>query len=273
MGRPVVFLSDLGTRDESVGVCRLVIERIAPGTTIVDLSHGVPPQDVLTGAILLADALPYMPANAVVLAVVDPGSGTDRRAIAIETETGCSLVGPDNGLLSLAWPQLGGVLRAVEISSPDVVLASESRVLDAREVFAPAAAWLASDRPLEDLGPAVDPDSLTTRRLVRPEIEVHLIKGEVLDVDRFGNVRLNLRPADLERARLEAETQLHVTTPGSTTRARRVTTYRDVPEGELGILVDAWGWLSIVRYSASAADGLGVARGDLVWVRRGSAEA
>ena len=212
MGRPVVFLSDLGTRDEYVGVCRLVIERIAPGTSVIDLSHGVPPQDVLTGATLLADGLPFMPANAVVLAVVDPGVGTDRRAIAIETEAGCALVGPDNGLLSLAWPMLGGVWRVVEISSPDVVLASESKVLDARDVFAPAAAWLADGRPLESLGP-VDPASLLTRRLVEPDVERHLIKGEVLDVDRFGNVRLDVRPADLERADLHAQAELQVATP------------------------------------------------------------
>jgi S-adenosylmethionine hydrolase len=268
VGRPIVFLSDLGTRDESVGVCRLVVERIAPGTTLVDLSHGVPPQDVLTGAILLADALPYMPPDAVVLAVVDPGSGTDRRAVALETEAGCSLVGPDNGLLSLAWPALGGVRRAVEISSPDVVQHSESRVLDAREVFAPAAAWLATGRPLEDLGPAIDPASLETRRLVQPEVETHLIKGEVLDIDRFGNVRLNLRPADLDRAGLGAEAELHVTTPSASTRARRVATYHDVAEGEYGVLVDAWRWLSIVRYAESAAAGLDVAPGDLVWIRR-----
>jgi S-adenosyl-L-methionine hydrolase (adenosine-forming) len=268
VGRPIVFLSDLGTRDESVGVCRLVVERMAPGTTIVDLSHGVPPQDVLTGAILLADALPFMPQEAVVLAVVDPGSGTDRRAVALETEAGCSLVGPDNGLLSLAWPALGGVRRAVEISSPDVIMHSESRVLDAREVFAPAAAWLASGRPLEDLGPAVDPESLATRRLVEPEVETHLIKGEVLDVDRFGNVRLNLRPTDLERAELAAEPELQITTPATSARARRVATYRDVAEGELGILVDAWRWLSVVRYAESAATALDASPGDLVWIRR-----
>ena len=135
-------------------------------------------------------------------------------------------------------------------------------------MFAPAAAWLASGRPLEDLGPAVDPASLATRHLVEPEVETHLIKGEVLDVDRFGNVRLNLRPTDLERAGLAAEAELQVTTPATSARARRVATYHDVAEGELGILVDAWRWLSIVRYAESAATTLDVAPGDLVWIRR-----
>ncbi len=124
MGRPIVFLSDLGVRDEFVGACHCVIEWIAPGTKVIDLSHGVPAFDVLTGAILLADGVPYLPPDAVVLAIVDPGVGTDRRAIAVESESGCALVGSDNGLLSLSWPALGGVRRAVEISSPEVVIAS-----------------------------------------------------------------------------------------------------------------------------------------------------
>jgi hypothetical protein len=272
VGRPVVFLSDLGTRDESVGACRLVIERGAPGTTVIDLSHGVPMQDVLTGAILLADGLPFLPRDAVVLAVVDPGSGTDRRAVAIETGSGCALVGPDNGLLSLAWPALGGIANAVAITSPDVVLRSDTRVLDARDVFAPAAAWIASGRALGDLGPAVDPSSLVTRRLVEPDVEAQLVKGEVLDIDRFGNVRLNVRPDHLERAGLEAEPDLQVTTPDVSTPARRIATYSDVPEGEYGVLTDAWRWVSIVRYEASAADGLRIDRGDLVWLRGASPE-
>jgi S-adenosylmethionine hydrolase len=147
------------------------------------------------------------------------------------------------------------------------VTRSESRVLDARDVFAPAAAWLATGRPIEDLGPAIDPASLVTRRLVEPEVEPRLIKGEVLDIDRFGNVRLNLRPAHLERAGLASEPELQVTTPSVSARVRRVATYRDVPEGEHGILVDAWRWLSIVRYAESAAAHLGVSPGDLVWIR------
>jgi S-adenosylmethionine hydrolase len=207
-----------------------------------------------------------MPTDAVVLAVVDPGVGTDRRAIAIETPSGCSMVGPDNGLLSLAWPMLGGVNRAVEISSSEVILPSESRVLDARDVFAPAAAWLAAGRPLEGLGPEIDPASLVVRTLVEPEVERYLIKAEVLDVDRFGNVRLNVRPADLDRAELGDAPELRVTTPAASEIARRVATYRDVPEGGYGVLVDAWRWIAVVRYVASAADGLQVAPGELVWI-------
>jgi S-adenosylmethionine hydrolase len=267
VGRPIVFLSDLGVRDEFVGVCHCVVERIAPGTRVIDLSHGVPPQDVLTGAILLADGLPYMPTNAVVLAIVDPGSGTDRRLVAIETTSGCALVGPDNGLLSLAWPSLGGIERAVSIAPEQVAPGVGAGVFDGRDVLAPAAAWLAGGRPLEQLGDAIEAGSLETRHIVEPEVEHHLVKGEVLDVDRFGNVRLNVRPSALDAAGLGDAVELLVTTPDGVATVQRVATYHDVAEGEYGILVDAWGWLSVIRYAASAADGLAVAPGDLAWIR------
>ncbi len=266
MGRPIVFLSDLGVRDEFVGACHCVIERIAPGTKVIDLSHGVPALDVLTGAILLADGVPYLPPDAVVLAIVDPGVGTKRRAIAVEAESGCALVGPDNGLLSLSWPALGGVRRAVEISSPAVVIASGTKVFEGRDVFTPAAAWLADNRPLETLGPEVDPASLIVRRLVEPEVERHLVKSEVLHVDRFGNLRLNVRPSDLDAAELGDAAELRITTPAASTVARQVSTYHEVPEGEYGVLVDAWGWIAVVRDTERAADGLEVAPGELVWI-------
>jgi len=266
VGRPIVFLSDLGTRDEFVGVCHGVIERLAPGSRVIDLSHGVPPQDVLAGAVLLANAIPYLPADAVVLAVVDPGSGTDRRAVALETDVGIALIGPDNGLLSLVWPELGGIDRGVEISSAEVVLPSVSRVFEGRDVFAPAAAWLARGEPLEGLGPAVDASSLTAKRIVEPEVERHLVKGEALEVDRFGNVRLNVRPEHLERADLDGAGELRITTPAGLATAPRISTYHDVEEGRYGVLVDAWGWVSVVRYAASAADGLEVAPGEMVWI-------
>lgn len=266
MGRPIVFLSDLGMRDEFVGACHCVIERIAPGTKVIDLSHGVPALDVLTGAILLADGIPYLPPDAIVLAIVDPGVGTERRAVAVEAEAGCALVGPDNGLLSLSWPALGGVRRAIEISSREVVIASGTKVFEGRDVFTPAAAWLAGGKPIEALGPEVDPASLVVRHLVEPEIERHLVKSEVLLVDRFGNLRLNVRPSDLEQAGLGDAAELRVTTPAATAIAHRVSTYHEVPEGEYGVLVEAWGWIAVVRDTGRAADGLEVEPGELVWI-------
>ena len=118
MTRPLVFLTDYGIADEFVGVCHGVMTRIAPDARIVDLTHAVPRQDVMRGALTLGRATGYMPEDAVYVAVVDPGVGSERRSIAVLADSGALLVGPDNGLLSLAWEALGGASAAVEITGP-----------------------------------------------------------------------------------------------------------------------------------------------------------
>jgi hypothetical protein len=267
--RPIVFLSDLGVRDEFVGVCHAVIERRAPGARVIDLSHGVPPQDVISGAVLLADAVPFLPSNAVVLAIVDPGVGTDRKAVAVETAEGVSLVGPDNGVLSQAWGALGGAMRAQQITSDDVVLHPVSNVFQGRDVFAPAAAHLAAGGSPDALGEPVDVTTLTTSHLAEPEVETHMLKAEVFDVDRFGNVRLGARASHLEAAGLGGS-DLILVSPSGSAAAHRVETYRDIPEGAFGVLVDAWGWLSVARFATPAASTLDVGPGDPLWIRRPS---
>ena len=214
MSKPVVFVSDLGLRDEFVGVCHAVIARISPGSTVIDISHGVAPHDIRAGGLILSESLRFAPADAVGLAVIDPGVGTDRLAIAVETEAGRQLVGPDNGVLSLAWRADGGARRAVAISSPDVVLEPISNVFHGRDVFAPAAAHLASGSDLSGLGPPAELSDLTEVRLAEPEVERGRITGEVMDVDRFGNVRLNVRPSHLTAAALQETSVLHVATVG-----------------------------------------------------------
>ena len=266
MTRSIVFLSDLGVRDESVGVCHAVIDRIAPGVSIVDLGHGVDPLDVRAGALSLVQALPFLAPDAVVLAVVDPGSGTDRLAIAVRTTADRLMVGPDNGLLSLAWDQDGGVAEAVSITSPDVTLAPISPVLNVRDVFAPAAAHLAAGRTVADLGEAVAIAELQTIRLAEPEVGDRRVAAEVIDVDRFGNVRLNVRPRHLAAAGLSPDEGLELASTATGTRVRRVRTYREVRDGECGALDDAWGWISIIRFGASAAELLAVRIGDPVWL-------
>ena len=158
-GRAIVFLSDFGYRNEWVGICHAVMNRIAPASPIVDLSHGVPPLDVRGGAVLLVDSLPYLSAEAVLLAIVDPSVGRDRD-VAFESNDGRLVVGPDNGLLSPVAAALGGVARAVEITSPDIVLTPISPSFHARDVLAPAAAHLAAGVDLEKLGAALDPATL-----------------------------------------------------------------------------------------------------------------
>jgi S-adenosylmethionine hydrolase len=266
MGGPVVFVSDLGLRDEFVGVCHLVIARLAPDVRVVDLSHGVPPHDIQAGALMLANGLAYAGIEAIGLGIVDPGVGAARKAIAVATAAGPRLVGPDNGLLSFAWRVLGGVTQAVQVDAGRVNPRRVSAVFHGRDVFAPAAAMLAAGTPLERLGLPVEPSSLTALELDDAEAEPGRVKGVVIDVDRFGNVRLNVRPADLERARIHVGATVDVATTAITIRARRVVAYSDVTAGEYGMLVDAWDWVAVIRYEASAAAAMDVTRGDPVWI-------
>lgn len=266
MGGPVVFVSDLGIRDEVVGVCHLVIARIAPEAHVVDLSHGVPPHDIQAGALTLRHGLTYAGTDAIGLAVVDPGAGTARRAIAVRTAAGPHLVGPDNGLLSLAWKRLGGAVAAVEIDPAAVGSTRVSAVFHARDVFAPAAGHLAAGKPLEAIGAPLDVADLTSLDLEDAQAQPGRVHGSVLDVDRFGNVRLNVRPSDLDTARIDVGTLVEVATTDTSIRARRIVAYGDVKPGEYGLLVDAWDWVAIIRYEASAAAGLSVTRGDPIWI-------
>jgi S-adenosylmethionine hydrolase len=188
----IVFLSDFGYRNEWVGICHAVIDRISPGSAVIDLSHGIPPLDVRDGALLLADSVPFMRDDAIALAVVDPSVGRDRD-LAVRTGNGRLLVGPDNGILDPAWQAMNGVAQVVSITSEQHTLHPIAPSFHARDVLAPAAAHLAVGVPLEDLGEAVDPDTLARLSMPEPTIERGRIECEVLDLNRFGNVQLNVR--------------------------------------------------------------------------------
>jgi|SRR5436190_3262699 len=266
MTRPIVFLSDFGFRNEWVGVCHAVINRLAPESPIVDLSHGVPALDVRGGALLLLDSLPYIAEDAVVLAVVDPSVGRDLD-IAVETANGRLLVGPDNGLLSLAWQAAGGAARAVSITSPNVVLQPVAPSFHARDVLAPAAAHLAMGATLQDLGDPVAPEALVPLELAEPEVERGKIVCEVLDLNRFGNVQLNVRERHLAAAGLDHVDRMAVVAHSGSAIARSVLTYADLEPEAWGVMMDPRGWLSVIRGNpGNAAEGLGVSSGDLVWL-------
>jgi S-adenosylmethionine hydrolase len=242
-----------------------VIASIAPNAPVIDLSHGVPPKDIQAGAITFRDCIAFAPEDGILLGVVDPGVGTDRKAIAVETASGRILVGPDNGLLSLAWEVAGGPTRAFEITAPDVVLEPVSKVFHGRDVFAPAAAHLAAGRPLDDLGPELKIDELVSLTLPEADVLSGEIRAQVLDVDRFGNVRLNVRLADLLAAGLDGSA-LKVATTDASARAARVSTYAEVEPGAFAVIEDAWGWIIVNRLEANAAAELGVRPGDPVWL-------
>lgn len=264
--RPIVFCSDFGYRNEWVGICHAVMARIAPDSRIVDLSHGVPPLDVMAGARLLVDSLAYVASDAVVVSIVDPSVGADRD-VAIAATDGRLLVGPDNGLLVPACQELGGVDRAVEITSAEVLLEPVAPSFHARDVLCPAAAHLAAGMELEQLGPAVDASTLTPLGLPEPLVEAGKIECEVIDLNRFGNVQLNVRQAHLKEAALDYPDELEVRTLAESTRARRAKTYADLLSDEYGVMFDPRGWLSVIRGNpGNAAAGLGLQMGDLVWL-------
>jgi S-adenosylmethionine hydrolase len=227
----------------------------------------VPPLDVRNGALLLVDSLPYLATDAILLAIVDPSVGRDRD-LALETEDGRLVVGPDNGLLAPAAGALGGVRRAVEITSPQVVLTPVSPSFHARDVLAPAAAHLAAGAALDTLGPAVDRATLAQMTIPEPTVERGKIECEVLDLNRFGNVLLNVREADLAASGLGEDGDVQIDATSGSARAQRVSTYGDVESGEWGLIVDPRGWALVIRGNpANAAEGLGgVGPGDPVWL-------
>ena len=198
MTRPITFLSDYGYADEFAGVCRVVIAEIAPEAALIDITHGVSRHAVRQGAVLLANALPYAPAG-ILLAIVDPGVGTERRPVALRVgEAERLLVGPDNGVLSLAAERLGGVTEAVDLSASPHRLEQVAFTFHGRDLFAPVAAHLALGEPLAKSGEPIDPASLTRVELPEPRIYPGRVVAHVLYVDGFGNATLNLAAAELD---------------------------------------------------------------------------
>ena len=256
--RPIVFLTDYGLVDEFVGVCHGVIARIAPDARVIDLAHSIPRQDVVQGALTLGRAARFMPGEAVHLAVVDPGVGSDRRGIAVRAGSGAVLVGPDNGVLSMAWEELGGVEQAREITSETVLLHPVSETFHGRDVFAPAAAHVARGMEVESLGPEIKRDDLRTVELPGPMVAPGVLGSRVVGIDGFGNVQLNVAASDLEAAGIRNAVQI-----GSRT-IPIVTTFADVGRGYPAAFIDSQGFLAIAVNQGNAAQALGLGRGDAV---------
>jgi len=256
--RPIVFATDYGLLDEFVGVCHGAIARIAPDARVIDLTHSIPRQDVVAGALTLVRAARFMPEHAVWLAIVDPEVGSDRLSIAVRAASGDLLVGPDNGLLSLLWRELGGLEAGVEIVSKSVLLQPVSRTFHGRDIFSPAAAHLALGMPLEDLGPPLDPASLVPLRLPPARIDRGGIDCAVIDVDGFGNVELNVRPRDLEAAGLAQRFRI------GDVFVRRVETFSDGAECECVAIEDSQGYVAVAVNRGSAARVLRVREGDVL---------
>ena len=260
---PVVsFLSDYGLADEFVGVCKAVVLRAAPAAQIIDVTHGIEPYDVRAGALTLARSIQYLP-HGVVLAVVDPGVGTDRRAVAVEVETGF-LVGPDNGLLAPAVAMLGGASRVVSLTNPEYQLEAPGATFAGRDIFAPAAGYLAAGTPLEVLGDLIDPLSLVPGTVPLPRDEDGRAEGEVLWIDRYGNAQLNIDPGDLAALGVEPGGPLEIRCGQDRRTGRWVGSYAEATPYELAVVVDSYGLVSLTLDRRPAAEELGLRAGSAV---------
>ncbi len=267
MALPITFLSDYGYDDEFAGVCRAVIAGIAPGAPVIDLTHGISPHGVAEGAAVLARALPYTPVG-VHLAVVDPGVGSQRRAVAVRAARDDRiLVGPDNGLLAPALDEVGGAAEAVDLVFSPVRLDPVAATFHGRDLFAPAAAHLAAGSALREVGDAIDPDTLSPSPLPDPQVVPSGVLAHVISVDRYGNVALDVRPARFPDTGLRPGRPVEVLLEGRTQRAAYVETFSDVAPGRLILYEDSYACLALAINLGAAAGELGVAVGDEVTLR------
>ena len=219
---------------------------------MIDITHGIAPQQVLQGALVLANTLPYMPAG-VHVAVVDPGVGGDRKAVALRGDERV-YVGPDNGLLLVAAEKLGGVEEAVEIANDEYHLQPVSRTFHGRDVFAPVAAHLACGVRLADLGPPVDARDLCRLDLPSPEVGRSRVRVTVLYVDRYGNVQVNATTDDLARAGMPPGTRVEVAAGFETYFATVARTFADVRAGDILVYEDSYRNVALAINGGNAAE-------------------
>ena len=254
----VTLLTDYGRDDDFVGVCHGVIRQIHADAEIVDITHGIERYAVRQGALVLRNTLPYMPVG-VHVAVVDPQVGTERRALALSTGDGRVLVGPDNGLLSLAWERCGGVDRAVDITRSPHRLEPVSATFHGRDIFAPVAAHLAAGAELADAGDPLDPETLQRVELPEPRDEDGAVVAHALVIDHFGNVGLNVDHDRLAGTGMTLGARVEVEALGESYSATYAQTFADVSPGELIVYQDAYRTLALAINRGDAAGTLGLA--------------
>jgi S-adenosylmethionine hydrolase len=256
----VTFLTDFGLQDDFVGTCHGVMARIAPDVRVIDVTHGIEPQAVLQGAIVLRNTVPYLPVG-VHLAVVDPGVGSARRAVAVRTRDGRAFVGPDNGLLMLA-ADAAGTEAAHELADPRYRLTDVSHTFHARDIFAPAAAHLAAGVDIAELGPALEPADLVRIDVPEPVIGRTQISTTVLVVDRFGNIATNVAREDVGALGFEEGDRIEVRLQLDRYFAVFASTFADAPPGELILYEDSYGLMTLAISRGNAARLTGVGAGD-----------
>jgi S-adenosyl-L-methionine hydrolase (adenosine-forming) len=247
----ITFLSDFGLKDDFVGTCHGVIKRIAPEAQIIDITHGIPAQSILQGALVLANTIGFMPIG-IHLAIVDPGVGGPRRPLALRDGEGRVYVGPDNGLL-LPAASRAGIEEAYELANPDYALQSISRTFHGRDLFAPAAAYLATGVPLTELGPPLDSEGLVRLDLPEPIVVDGSITATLLYVDSFGNIALNLDRDDVERLGIVSGARVELELSGERYYAVMARTFADARAGDVILYEDSYKNMSLAISRGSAA--------------------
>ncbi|HIK54866.1 MAG TPA: SAM-dependent chlorinase/fluorinase [Synechococcales cyanobacterium M55_K2018_004] len=257
----ITLLTDFGTRDIYVGVMKGAIAQINPALQVVDLTHEIPPQDLFAARFNLMSAFPYFPLGTIHVAVVDPGVGGARRAIALQLQT-AFLVGPDNGIFSGILEQHPAI-AAVELTNPSYWrTSSPSSTFHGRDIFAPVGAHLASGVPLSALGRAIAPDSLVSLPLYPCEPTAAGTMGTVQYIDQFGNLITNI-PASLVSDSCQGDKVTHSwCIQLATTTIPAATTYAAVPQGAPLALIGSHGWVEIAINGGNAQQKLGLCVGD-----------
>ena len=269
----ISLLTDYGLNDEFVGVMKCVISDIAPQVRITDITHGVPAFDVRAGSLALARAVQYGPAG-VIIAVVDPGVGSQRRAIAVEIAGGRGvLLGPDNGLLASAAAMAGGAERAFELTNVALHIEAPGSTFAGRDIFAPVAAFLCNGGNIEEVGPEIDTASVMPGLVPVPTAEKHDAYGsgvrcEVTWVDTYGNCQLNVGPEDLEIY----GSVLRIVIGDQVRSARLVSHFAAVDAGAIGAVIDSYGMVALAIDRGSAAQALRLGAGDAVLIFSGDTE-
>ena len=255
----LTLITDYGLDDGFVAACHGVAARIAPGARIIDITHLVPPGDVRRGAAVLAQTMPYLP-PAVHVAVVDPGVGSTRRGIAVQAGDAI-LVGPDNGLLSWAAAALGGARRAFQLTNGEFWLHPVSQTFHGRDIFVPVAAHLAAGVDLPSVGTELDTGDLVTLPAPTSRVYDREAEGEVMSVDRFGNVQLSIAASDADRIGIGFGAQLVVRCGRRQLTVPYLETFAAVAPGELVAFTDSAGLISLAVNAGDAAQQLGLPPG------------
>jgi hypothetical protein len=257
--RYLSFLTDYGLEDGFVAACHGVAARIAPHADVIDVTHLVPPGDIRRGAAVLAQTVPYLP-PAVHVAVVDPGVGTARRGVAVAAGDSV-FVGPDNGLLSWAVTACGGAARAFSLTNKRLWLDQVTATFHGRDIFMPVAAHLTADAELTEAGDEIDCGDLVTLPAAERLVRDSTAAGEVLTVDRFGNIQLTITAADAGCIGVSPGDTVLVTYGRQQLTLPYRATFGAVPPGELVCFADSAGLVSIAVNGGDAAQRLGLPPG------------